>query len=177
MRVPDATFCTRSLTVTSGPGICSESVLPAAGTNASHSLIRPQESCDCLSCDRRRVGLTCVRHGTQSPPDPRMNPSPEHLDRLSLGRILALSPSVTRQSRLVSALSSCRLSGNLSDLCVATFACNRDTLFLYLCAPIQAIRSCPVVYRHCRSTFDKSRTSVLYIDPNAAEHRQTGLHG
>ncbi|KAH8631460.1 hypothetical protein IG631_13143 [Alternaria alternata] len=60
-----------------------------------------------------------------------MNRTLEHPDRLSLSRLLLLASLVTRPFRTVSKSTSHYIHSNLSDLIVATSACNKDLLSLY----------------------------------------------
>lgn len=130
-------------------------------------------SCYCLSCTGQRAGLAVFDTDTQSPPDPRMNRSSEHSDRLSLGRLLVLTSSVTRPTQLVfeSAFPHYLLSP--SSLLVATFVCNKNIVFPYLCERLRPLLRVPA--KSSRGSFyrrqDTSRSSLprseLYRIPSS----------
>lgn len=88
-------------------------------------------SCNCLSCSRRRAGLTAFDTETQSRPGARMNRTPEQPDRLSLSRPLLSASLVPRPPKIVSGSISHRICGTFLSLLVAKSACNKGTLSLY----------------------------------------------
>ena len=124
-------------------------------------------SCYCLSCSRRRAGLIVFHTDTQSSPDPRMNRRPEYTARLSLGRLLVLTSLVTRLTQLVFESTFRHNSIDLSSPFVATFACNKDTLFLYLRTRLR-----PLPRAHCRSC---RRSIHRRHDTNRSSHSQTEI--
>lgn len=56
----------------------------------------------CLSCSRRRAGLTAFDTDTQSRPGSRMNRTPGYPDHLSLSTLLFSASLVTRPTQFVS---------------------------------------------------------------------------